>query len=111
MDIIETRKEDVVILELVGRLDTNTSISLEEKLLALIENNENKILFDFSQIDFIASSGLRVLLMIGKKLKSGKGKMALCALQDSVKEVFDIAGFTMLFSFFSSQDEGVAELQ
>lgn len=111
MDIIQLKQNDVVILELSGRLDTNTSTSLEKKLLDLMDNEEKKIVIDFSQLDFISSSGLRVLLMAGKKLNGANGKIVLCALKDHVKEIFDIAGFTMLFSFFPSKQEAIADVQ
>ncbi len=110
MEIIQAKKDNFTILELEGRLDTNTTSVLEEKLMGLINNNENKIIIDFTQLGFISSSGLRVLLMTGKKLKASNGKLGLCALQEHVKEVFDVAGFTMLFAIFSSQDEAVKSL-
>jgi len=62
-------------------------------------------------LDFISSSGLRVLLTAGKQLKSVNGKMVLCSLKDHVKEVFDVAGFTMLFNMFSSQEEAIKKIQ
>ncbi len=111
MEIIQEKKDNFVILKLEGRLDTNTASVLEEKLMGLINNDEIKLIVDFTQLDFISSSGLRVLLMAGKKIKTVNGKLALCALQDHVKEVFDVAGFTMLFAIFSSQDEAVKSLR
>jgi len=110
MKIIQAEKDNFIILELEGRLDTNTASALEDKLMGLINNDENKIIVDFAQLDFISSSGLRVLLMAGKKLKTVNGKLGLCALQEHVKEVFDVAGFTMLFAIFPSQDEAVKSL-
>ncbi len=110
MEIIQEKKENFVILKLEGRLDTNTASALEDKLMGLINNDENKIIVDLAQLDFISSSGLRVLLMAGKKIKTVNGKLGLCTLQDHVKEVFDVAGFTMLFAIFLSQDEAVKSL-
>ncbi len=110
MEIIQAKKDNFVILKLEGRLDTNTASALEERLMGIINNDENKIIVDLEQLDFISSSGLRVLLMAGKKIKTVNGKLGLCALQDHVKEVFDVAGFTMLFAIFQSQDEAVKSL-
>jgi len=111
MDIIETIEKDVTIVSLNGRLDTLSSTPLEEKLLKIIVDNGNNIIIDFSQLDFISSSGLRVLLTAGKKLKSSAGKLVLCSLKDHVKEVFEVAGFSMLFQMFSSQEESIQELK
>jgi anti-anti-sigma factor len=110
MEITLTKANDTVVLQLEGRLDTNTSTSFEAKLLDLIDTNENKIVVDFTNLDFISSSGLRVLLMAGKKLKTTNGKLGLCSLQDHIKEVFDVAGFTMLFSMFPDQEEALKNI-
>ena len=110
MEITQAKQNDVVILKLEGRLDTLTSISLEKKLQDLIAQKEHQLVIDFSQLDFISSSGLRVLLMAGKQLKRVKGKIALYSLEPHVKEVFDIAGFTVLFHMFPSQEAAMKEL-
>lgn len=111
MEIIQTKSDVATILKLEGRLDTNTASTFEEKLMGLINKNENKIVVDFAQLDFISSSGLRVLLMAGKKLKTVNGKLGLCALREHVKEVFDVAGFTMLFTMFPNQEEAIKNFQ
>jgi anti-sigma B factor antagonist len=111
MEIIETKNADTVVLQIEGRLDTNTASSFEEKLMDLISENKNRIIVDFSDLDFISSSGLRVLLMAGKKVKTTNGKLGLCSLKDHIKEVFDVAGFTMLFSMFPNQEEALENIQ
>ena len=111
MEIIQTKTADTIVLQLEGRLDTNTASSFEERLMNIISDNENRIIVDFSELDFISSSGLRVLLMAGKKLKTTNGKLGLCALKDHIKEVFDVAGFTMLFSMFPNQDEAIKNIK
>ena len=110
MEIIENKEKEITTIALSGKLDTLSSVPLDEKLKELANNNVNKIVIDFSDLDFISSSGLRVLLSTAKKVKSTNGKLALSALQEHVKEVFDVAGFTMLFSIFSSKDEAVKSL-
>jgi anti-sigma B factor antagonist len=111
MEIIEAKQNDITIIALTGRLDTLSSSSLEDKLLDTINKNQSKIIIDFSQLDFISSSGLRVLLTAGKQMKSAQGRLVLCSLKDHVKEVFDVAGFSMLFKMFSSQEDSIKELK
>ncbi len=111
MEIRQADNNGVIVLELEGRLDTLSSNVLEKKLADLLAANEHKLLLDFSGLDFISSSGLRVLLSAGKQLKPVRGKMALCALNSNVREVFDVAGFTMLFSIFPSAESALKELQ
>jgi len=111
MEITQSKTEDTIILKLEGRLDTSTASTFETELMGLIDKNEDRIVVDFSKLDFISSSGLRVLLMAGKKLKTINGKLGLCALKQHVREVFDVAGFTMLFSIFPSQEETIKNFQ
>lgn len=104
---MQTIQNDTIILGLKGRLDTLSSTELEKTLADLLAEKKYKLVIDFSDLDFISSSGLRVLLATGKQLKSVGGKIVLCALQNHVKEVFDVAGFTMLFVLYPSRDEAV----
>ncbi len=107
MEISQRQKQDIVILAIEGRLDTLSSNALKDTLESLINNNKHQILIDCSELNFISSSGLRVLLSAGKQLNSLKGKIALYAMKDHIKEVFDIAGFTMLFAIFNNEEEAI----
>lgn len=108
MDIKETKKDKATVLVVEGRIDSGTSAELEKKLIVLIENGGVKdIALDFSAMDYISSAGLRVLLMAAKKTSKLGGKVVLAGLSANVKEVFDISGFSNIFSIFSSQEEAV----
>ncbi len=109
MEIRKSKSGDVTILQLSGRLDSNTSPTLEKHLQESIETGEHQILIDFEKLNFISSSGLRVLLSAGKQLKGGSRKLVLCSLQDQVREVFDVAGFTMLFAIHPSHEEALKQ--
>src|SRR5262245_19856760 len=98
MEITERRTADIVTLSLSGRLDTTTAKAFEETILGQIESGDRRFIIDVAQLDYVSSAGLRVFLLAGKRLDSANGKMVLCALKDPVKEVFDIAGFSSIFS-------------
>jgi anti-anti-sigma factor len=110
MEITEHRTTDIVTLSLSGKLDTTTAKAFEEKILAHIESGERRIVIDLAQLDYISSAGLRVFILAAKRLNNANGKMVLCALKDPVKEVFDIAGFTSIFSIHGSHDEAAKNL-
>ncbi|MDD4617315.1 MAG: STAS domain-containing protein, partial [Alphaproteobacteria bacterium] len=92
MEIKEIRKESIMILEVVGRLDASTSPALEQKFLSLLEKGNNDLVVDFSQLQYISSAGLRILLLAAKRTSASGGRLALCALTDSIREVFEISG-------------------
>jgi anti-anti-sigma factor len=108
MEITETKKDGVVILGVSGRLDASNAATLEEKLLALIAAGNTRLVVDGSRLDYISSAGLRVLLIAAKRLTPTGGKITLSALKDQIKEVFDIAGFSSIFSIYRTQDEAAA---
>lgn len=107
MNIKEDKKGQATVLTIEGRLDSITSGTLEKKFLTVIGDGEKNIVVDFTGMDYISSAGLRVLLMAAKKTGKLGGKVVLAALCANVKEVFDIAGFTSIFTITDSQEEAV----
>ena len=107
MNIKEERKGKVMVLVIEGRLDSSTSGDLEKKLLPMIEAGDKNLVLDFAAMDYISSAGLRVLLMAAKMVGKQGGKVVLASLNANVKEVFDIAGFTSIFTITSSGEEAM----
>ena len=110
MNITEERHGAAVIMKLHGRLDSSTAGALEEKLLALLNSGITQFVLNFSGLDYISSAGLRVVLMVAKKLKPSGGRLALCELKDHIREVFDLAGFSPLFPMYDSQEAALKSL-
>jgi anti-sigma B factor antagonist len=107
MEITENKRKSSVILELKGRLDTVSSDSLGSKIEGLIDRGERHLVLDFSELNYISSSGLRVLLRAAKRVKAVNGKLALVSLNDQNQAVFEIAGSSSVFTVYQSQDEAV----
>ncbi len=107
MNIKEYKKDEALVLAIEGRIDSVTSGTLEGKLLATLETGTKRLVLDFTAVDYISSAGLRVLLMAAKKMPGLEGKLALAALSANVREVFDIAGFTEIFTIADSPEEAV----
>jgi anti-sigma B factor antagonist len=105
MNITITKEGDISILSLTGSLDTNTSKGAENEMNKLIEEGRTKLLIDLSNLDYISSSGLRILLSTSKKLKPIGGEMRISGLNETVNEVFEISGFTMIFNVFKTLEE------
>jgi anti-sigma B factor antagonist len=109
MQIKELSREGVLVVALDGRLDSNTSGALEAVLPARIQSND-RVVLDLSQVPYVSSAGLRVLLIGAKAARAGGRKLALAGLSDSVREVFDISGFTSLFTLAPDVDTAIAAL-
>ncbi len=106
---IETKTEgDVTVLEFVGNLDTNTSPDAKEKLDEVLDGGATKLLVDFTRLDYVSSAGLRILLATAKRLR-GSGELRLCALNETVQEIFDISGFSSLLKVSKTPADALAE--
>ena len=79
-----------------GRLDTNTSPKLEEKINEVADDAE-KMIFDLEKLEYISSAGLRVLLGAAQIMED-KGGMDVINVTESVREVFDLTGFNRVFN-------------
>lgn len=85
---------------LIGRLDTSSAPELE----AALENTDgvSKLILDFESLEYISSAGLRILLMLHKKLSKAGGELVLTGVCDSVYEVLDITGFSDILNIEKS---------
>ena len=92
MTISKTQNGTALTIALEGRLDTMTAPELEKELKASLDGIESLEL-DFGKLDYISSAGLRVLLSAHKTM-SGRGGMKITHVNEIVREVFDVTGFT-----------------
>ena len=93
MEIKKTQNENTTILSLKGRLDTVTSPKLQDALTDVLSDSDVTEL-DFSNIDYVSSAGLRVLLFGQKKAQASGKTMKLKNVSPEVMEVFEITGFS-----------------
>jgi anti-sigma B factor antagonist len=91
MTIEIKRQADATVIELVGRLDTNTAPALEKTISEDIGDAKNLVL-DVKGLEYISSAGLRVLLGAQKKFQK-LGSIKLINVCEAVMEVFEITGF------------------
>ncbi|HAQ65347.1 MAG TPA: anti-sigma factor antagonist [Bacteroidales bacterium] len=105
LQINEVAGNKVVAIE--GRLDTTTYADLEKTLTNLFDEGCHNMILDCSAMDYVSSSGLRVFLMILKKIKSVGGSLVLCGLQPAIYNVFEISGFLSIFSIRDSLDQAL----
>jgi anti-sigma B factor antagonist len=91
------------------RLDTTTAVEAQEELSGLVGRGVRRIVVDFSDVSFVGSAGLRVLLATAKQLRAVGGDLRVCSLNETVQEVFEISGFTDLFPVFVSAQEAAVD--
>lgn len=92
MTIEEVKEQDQLILKVKGRLDTTTAPQLEQATEEKLEGLQ-KLVLDFTALEYISSAGLRVLLGAHKAMKKQEGVMIVTGANEEVREVFTITGF------------------
>jgi anti-anti-sigma factor len=110
MEISEEHVGDTCVVTAKGRLDGGASAAFAERIGGLISDPNPKLLIDFAGVDFVTSAGLRAVLLLVKKVKAAGGTFALCSVQDSVREVLDITGFTGMLSIHPARADAIAAL-
>ena len=100
---------DIHIVSLSGSLDSTTSPDTQKSMDAVVAGAK-KVLLDFSQLDYISSAGLRVLLGAAKKLRASGGTLGMFGLNQSVREVFEISGFSTILSIYQSEAEALGAM-
>lgn len=98
MNLNFTEVNSFTAVQISGRIDTITAPDFENDIMKLMSDGVSKLIFDCSKLDYVSSSGLRVFLMAQKKISTIKGELKVCCLQPAIKEIFDISGFSQIFS-------------
>lgn len=94
MQIISFRDVTTLNFALEGRLDTSTAPQLDSAIKTSLGDSITLINFDFKKLDYISSAGLRVLLATQKTMNKRQGKIVFRNVNETIKEVFDITGFS-----------------
>lgn len=88
-----------LIATLEGEMDTAAALEAEQVLQPLYKSDGRDIVIECEGLEYIASSGLRILLSILKGAKAGGSKVTLRNVNDDIKNVFKLTGFIDLFDF------------
>lgn len=107
MTIIQEEKDGIMELSISGRLDAVSAVEADKDFSSVIDAGHERLLVNLTSLDYISSAGLRVLLVVAKRIQQNGGKLVLCSLSSNVQEVFEISGFSSIFSIFPTNEEAV----
>jgi anti-anti-sigma factor len=112
VQVTVTRYADVLVIATGGRIDYLNADEFKTALLPHVENSVegDRILLDLSQLEYISSAGLRVLVIAAKEARARRGKMLAVALQPAVREIFEISRFTLVFEIFDSVQDALRKI-
>lgn len=110
METTIIKENNTTIVALNGRLDSNSAPEFELQLADFLISPGSHLVFDFNDLDYISSAGLRIILNTAKAYKSGPYRFITCAMQEHVQEVFEISGFDSFITIYKTIDESLSTL-
>jgi len=107
MEITEARINDIYLLELSGRLDATCSGQLKDTVSTMIDAKKKNLLIDFSDVHFIDSSGLGMLVACLRSATKSGGTFKITSLQNSPKKLFEVTRLDRVFEIFDDRDSAI----
>ena len=108
--VVESRSGQVVILHVVGKVHSGTAQELDKALGRQLGNHQYHLVIDMEQVPFISSAGLRSLLAADRTARVAGGQVVLAALQEPVRQVFDMSKLSNIFSLHDSVEKAINTL-
>jgi anti-sigma B factor antagonist len=97
----------VAVVSVSGRIDTSTSTQFEETINDLIDKGHFNLVMDFDEVDFLSSSGLRILVTTRKRLREMGGDIVLANPSQRAADSVEIAGLDKLFTTYPNREEAI----
>lgn len=109
MQITERKEGNILVLELDGRLDHAGAEIFRAQAVKHIAEGTRSMLIDFNNTSFVASMGIRALMMPAQEMSRQGGRFALTGLSASVKQLFEVSGLMKMFKVYASHEEAAAD--
>ncbi len=110
MEVTSKSSENAIIIYVDGDLTTNSSPEVEAEINEILEEAANNVVINVERVNFIASTGLRIILALGKRLDGEGLKLSVCSMNPSTKSVFEMSGFSKLFPIFDTEEDALQSL-
>ena len=107
MALVIDKVEGTVVVSAEGQINSGNASAIESDLLSQLDKGEHRMVLDLALLSYISSAGLRVVLLLAKRLKQVNGKLVLCGLQSRVREVFDISGFLAILTVVDTREDAL----
>ena len=96
MKVTKTKNADKLLVSVEGRIDTVTAKQFEEETVSAL-GGVTELTLDFTQLNYISSAGLRVLLLLQKNMNK-QGSMKVTGVNETVKDIFEVTGFSEILT-------------
>ncbi len=110
MEVTSKSADKATVIYVDGDLTTASSPEAEAEINEILEGKTTNVVINVERVNFIASTGLRIILALGKRLNGDDLKLIVCSMNASTKSVFEMSGFSKLFPVFETEEEALESL-
>ena len=110
LEVKVSEVNEVVVIRLVGSLDSNTAPDAEAEVNKWLGKDSKKMVVDLEEAKYVSSAGLRVFLATAKKMTAAGGSVMFCSPNEVVKEILDISGFSNILNLKVTREEALNEI-
>lgn len=103
----EADNKRVIIIEIKGILDSQTSVNFEEYINQIFNHGKRFIILDAAKLEYVSSAGIGVMIYAQKKILASNGYLTLCNLSTEIKSLYMLLGFDKIFNITESRDEAL----
>ena len=111
LSVTQERDGALAVVCVRGRIDSATSAQFEAQLDTVFADPADALIIDLTDLEYMSSAGLRVLLMVAKRARAEERPLILCSLAPGIREVFDISGFSTIFEIAATRAEAGARVR
>lgn len=111
VEITEAMRGNILVLSIRGRLDAISTPAAEKIIFERITKDKNKVVFNFSDVGYLSSAGMRLLLRTTKKLKTLSGKLVVCDVPENVMDVLKMSGFDHFIELSKTEEEALTHFR
>ncbi|RGE45667.1 anti-sigma factor antagonist [Comamonas testosteroni] len=109
MTIAIEPNEKAHIIALQGQVNSSNAATVETEVLDVVQKGARNVLLNMTELSYISSAGLRVVLVLAKRLKQAGGKLVIYGMQPHVREVFDVSGFLAILNVTATRAEALEQ--
>lgn len=107
---VEELASGICVINLIGRMDLKGALEIDLKFTAVAAGAKGRVLVDMSQVEYLASIGIRTLVSVAKAQKQRGGALALCGAQSLVANTLEMAGMQSIVPVLPDREAGLAAL-
>jgi anti-sigma B factor antagonist len=110
MNINVKTVERVTVVEIAGKIDGKTAPEVERRVSGLVQPG-SRIILDMTQVSYMSSAGLRMLVATYRQVFSGDGRIVLVGLGERIRDTMTVTGFMRYFAAYETVEAGLAALE